>query len=186
MALSWRRLLAPLALVPVGAVGGTLGDQIHVQFGVLAYAHPHPWMYGQASWVPLLFGGAAPFMVYGHALTDRRGGEPARRLAVLAPTVVFFAAYFATGLFASWPRALAAGLALAWAARVALRPSLDRLLAGAGFALAGPLVERAVSATGGFAYARADLLGVPVWLPALYLHLSLLTRHIYRAFIRAD
>ena len=48
------RLLVTLFVL--GGIGGILGDQIHVQFGVLSYAHPE--LLGQAWWVGPLFGSA--------------------------------------------------------------------------------------------------------------------------------
>ena len=67
---------------------------------------------------------------------------------------------------------------IAWLIRVLGEPTADKLAVAAAFALGGPLFEAALSATGGFFYRRPDLLGVPIWLPALYLHVSLLTRQI--------
>ena len=49
---------------------------------------------------------------------------------------------------------------------------------------AGPPFEAALAATGAFSYRQPDVLGVPVWLPALYLHLSLFTRQIHLGFQR--
>jgi hypothetical protein len=50
-------------------------------------------------------------------------------------------------------------------------------------AVAGPLFERTLSSTGAFTYTHVDALGVPLWLPALYLHLGPALRHIQRAFL---
>jgi hypothetical protein len=168
----------------LGAVVGTVGDQIHVQYGVLWYPAPRPWLYGQAAWVPALFGGSTIALVFGHALLVR-AWPPARRpqrRAVVAPFLLFAAAYFSTGLFQAHPAALALGLTLAWAARVALAPARDKLAAGVLYAFAGPLVEAAVSSLGGFYYRHPSAVRVPLWLPALYLHVSLLSRHIYLAW----
>jgi hypothetical protein len=40
-------------------------------------------------------------------------------------------------------------------------------------ALSGVLFEATLSALGGFAYIDPDFLGVPRWLPGLYLHAAL-------------
>jgi len=179
-AATMRRARAQAVLFLVGAVVGTLGDQIHVQFDVLWY--PRPLLCGQAPWVPFLFGTAALVLVNGHRLFLRRpaGDPPPSSLA--APAVLFVAAYFATALGKERPLLVAGGLAAAWALRVAVAPATDKLLAGLAIAAGGPLVEAALSATGAFFYRRPDVLGVPVWLPALYLHVSLLTRQIYLVF----
>jgi hypothetical protein len=50
-------------------------------------------------------------------------------------------------------------------------------------AIAGPAFEAALSSTGAFFYARPAWL-VPEWLPALYLHLAPLVRHVHAAFFR--
>lgn len=185
-------MLPLAALFLVGAVLGTLGDQIHVQFGVLYY--PKPFLLGQAFWVPLLFGAGAPLMVHGEAMVQgltKRGmiAERPPRTAVVLPGILFFAAYFATGLFAAWPIALTVGLTLTWIIRAALitrrrQATARELLFGAvAMAIGGTLVEALVSAIGAFYYRKSDFIGVPIWLPALYFHLSLLTRTIYFAFV---
>jgi hypothetical protein len=176
------RKLLQMALV--GAIGGTLCDQIHVQFGVLWYPHPVGWLFGQAIWVPLLFAVAGPVLVWGHApLLRGRAVETPSRAGVVVPAALFVAAYFSTGLFGSHPIALGAALTAAWALRVAWRPTADKIVAGISMAVLAPLFEAALSSTGAFHYREPGPLGVPLWLPGLYLHLSLLTRYIYLAFI---
>ena len=183
--------LAVLALFFAGAVIGTLGDQIHVQFGVLSYPHPAPWLYGQASWVPLLFGCAGLALVLGNRTfirpslhPDIRTGDvlPATLGEVLGSFVLFVAAYFSTGLFQDHPRLLALGLTAIWLLRIAPRPTRDKLLGGLASAVGGTLFEAALSSTGAFRYRSPDLWLVPIWLPALYLHVSLATRDIYLAW----
>ena len=163
-----------------GAVAGTLLDRIHVASGVLSYARPLLW--GQALWVPLVFGVGGLAMVNGQRLFAPRApaSEPARSLVLPAAGLV--AAYVATALANETPWLLAGALAGAWLARLAIHPSLERVSAALALAVAGPLVEAALSAMGGFSYRRPDLLGVPIWLPALYLHVSPLTRQIDRVF----
>src|SRR5688572_5141172 len=50
-----------LLLAAQGAVVCTIGDQLHVRFGVISY--PRPDVLGQAWWVPLLFLGAVLAML---------------------------------------------------------------------------------------------------------------------------
>ena len=172
-----RRLGAQAAVFVAGAVVGVTFDRLHVVSGVLCYARPV--LAGQAVWVPLLFGTGGLILVNGHRLFLRRPPPvPPPPSSLVAPALAFAAAYVATALWSDHPRLLAAGLALAWIARIAGRPTADRIAAGLAVAVGGPLVEAAVSATGGFFYTHPDYLGVPIWLPALYLHVSLFTRQI--------
>ncbi len=164
----------------LGAVVGTLLDQIHVRSGVLWYTHPV--LLGQAFWVPLVFGAGALVLVNSHAaLIALAGGSPAPPGPSAAQAMLFAGAYLLTGVAPGRPLLVLAVLTAAWLTRVALGPSRELVLAGLAFAVGGPLFEATLSATGGFSYGRPDLLGVPCWLPALYLHASLLTRVIYLA-----
>jgi hypothetical protein len=180
-----------LLFLIVGVLG-TACDQIHVQFEVLAY--PSPFLLGQALWVPLVFGAASVFIVASYAPFRRLAprDEPPPSAAALAFVAAdFLAAYFATGIFKGTPVALALGLTLAWVAVLAARFSLDRVLFGLAVALGGVLVETALSALGGFhynfPYDGARALGhVPLWLPALYLHVALLTRVVARRFFAPE
>jgi hypothetical protein len=177
--LSVPRLAPQATLFLVGAVVGTALDRIHVAAGVLWYARPM--LAGQAIWVPLVFGLGGLAMVNGQRLFSR-GGPPAAASSLVAPSIALLAAYVATAVASDSPGLLAAGLTLAWIVRVARRPPLDGVAAALALAVAGPLVEAALSATGGFFYRRADLLGVPLWLPALYLHVSPLAHQIDAVF----
>ena len=185
-----RPLAAVAILFFVGALVGTAGDQIHVQFHVLDYAHPY--LLGQAFWVPLLFGCAGLVMVHSHRIVRPRSPtDGPRATTLIVPFLLFAAAYFATGIFKDSPRALTAALSLAWLLRVAIAPSVEKVFSGIAFAVCGSLFEAALSSTGAFRYlvpngiggngesGALGGIGVPVWLPALYLHVSLLTRSIY-------
>ena len=48
------RPVRALFVFVAGGIGGALCDQIHVRCGTLSY--PHPVLFGQAFWVPLVFG----------------------------------------------------------------------------------------------------------------------------------
>jgi hypothetical protein len=140
---------------------------------------------GQASWVPLLFGVGGLLLVVGHAVLLRVTREQAPRASRghLASSVLwFFAAYTSTAVFRHAPLQLTLALVVAWAVRVSLAPTREKVLAGLVYAIAGPLFESALSSTGAFGYRHPDLLLVPAWLPALYLHVSLMTREGYLAF----
>jgi hypothetical protein len=176
-------------LFALGAVLGSAGDQLHVRWGVLSYARGSPLLFGQALWVPLLFGAAGVALVLGHApllRLAREGSARASGRGFAASVLWFYAAYASTALFADARLALGAALVLTWAARVAVAPSADKLMAGVLWAMAGPLAEAALSATGAFRYRRPDVLLVPAWLPALYLHVSLMTREAYLVFFGGE
>jgi hypothetical protein len=187
---SAMRATARLASVfALGAVLGTAGDQLHVRSGVLHYPSGSLLVLGQPLWVPLLFGAAAVALVLGHApILRAMGARPARgTMGALGTAVLwFYAAYASTALLAGRPYALAAALLFAWCARVAFAPAADEIAAGLLYAVLGPAFEAALSATGAFRYASPDLLLVPVWLPALYLHVSRMTRETYLLFFGGE
>jgi hypothetical protein len=157
-----------LALFAAGGIGLALCDQIHVQAGVLDYETGG--FFGQAWWVPLQFGVGALAIVAGAAPFARGRAKPGAA-AFLTGTLWFVAAYAASGLFDAHPYALAAAFVVTWALRVALARQPSSLVAfSLLLAAAGTGAEAILSAAGTFAYANPDLLGVPIWLPGLYLH----------------
>jgi len=163
------------ALFVAGAIIGTLLDRIHVAAGVLWYTHPL--LAGQAIWVPLVFGVGALLLMSGHVIFPPHD-RPATPATLVEPALALLLAYLATAVLADRPLILALVLVLAWLVRMLRDPTADKLAVAIAFALGGPLFEATLSATGGFFYRSPDVLGVPVWLPALYLHVSLLTRQI--------
>lgn len=179
-----------MALFVVGSVGGAVCDQIHVQAGVLRYAHPS-WL-DQAWWVGPQFGLAA-IAIVAMARPFAPPTPTGPTASVVGPHAAWFiAAYGASGLFHAHPGALATVYALAWVARLLPRPDgrLGRRDAGdrvraAGFAvllaLVGCAYEGTLSATGAFRYLHPDLYHVPVWLPGLYLHGAPLALDLARA-----
>ncbi len=179
-----RSLITFVVLALIGAVFGTVGDQIHTQFHVLHYPHGERWLCGQALWVPFLFAGATLVFVYGYQITILFTGdrEYVARATVWQPFVWHFAAYFSTGFFFQSPRALTLGLTAAWLVRVALNRRAGFIVHSLGAAVGGPAFEFALSGTGAFIYARPDFV-IPMWLPALYLHVAPLARHVYLAWV---
>jgi hypothetical protein len=175
------------AIFALSGVLGTAGDQLHLRFGVLSYPPGWPKLLGQPLWVPAVFGAGGVALVLGYAPLLRlaradaaRGSSTGFALSVLW----FYAAYASTALLADAPLVLSVALVGAWGARMAVAPAPDVLLASAIYAIAGPLFESALSAEGAFRYRRPDLLLVPQWLPALYLHVALMTRQAYLLFFR--
>jgi hypothetical protein len=168
----------------LGALVGTAADQVHVRGQVLSY--PRPYLAGEAWWVPLLFGAAGVVLPLGNAaLLSRSRGAPSSSSARTVATswLWFMGAYVSTVLFQGAPLLLAVALVIAWAVRLAARPAPDKLIAGVAFALAGAAFESALSSTGAFSYRHPDLFLVPAWLPALYLHASLMTREASLAIL---
>jgi len=156
------RALRWTVAVLLGALVATVGDHLHVIYGVLFY--PHAVLFQQALWVFPLFVVAAWAVLSGtetvrHAL----GG-------LCVPTDLAEAAF--TAVAAELPSLVLGVLVVTWGLRVGRLPRwvfAFGLLA----ATCGVGCESALSAMGMFKYVDPDALGVPRWLPALYLHASL-------------
>lgn len=184
-----------------GAIVCTLGDQLHVRFGVITY--PRPFLAGQAWWVPFLFFGAVLSMLIAYPLLfrgmKRALGWPQAR-ASMAPgearraVLEFFLAYATTAVAAAHPVLVllvltgAFGLRLALDWRAADDPGRRALVAAlpfvAGAIVAGPAVEATLIALGQFRYVHPDWLGIAMWLPALYLHAAWSGRAMVHAFLQ--
>lgn len=181
-----------LAATVAGSLLCTLCDQTHVRTGVLAYRVPA--VAGQAWWVPLVFvlaavSGLALWLVlarFDRAVDrDLRAGPRDRwgtREAFVA-TAWMVAVYVSSGFAQGAPGAafgVYVGLFLlrAW--------SLDAPGVAAHaliFAVGGTAFEAALSSTGAFWYTRPDALGVPMWLPGLYLHGAFISRAVIRRWL---
>ena len=165
--------LTPSRLLALAAFGGvviTFFDGFHTHSGTTRYATTV--LCEAAWWAPLPFalgmGVGGPAYVLGYrALGGRR--PPAAWPALGAAFAAYGALYAFSGYYAGSNAAKLAALA---AAAVLLHAWLDRTLAGASMALVtaivGPLVEVVLVHAGVFTHLKADVLGVPVWLPALY------------------
>jgi hypothetical protein len=172
-----RRVATPrerwrVAIV-LGAVIATMGDHLHVVYRVLFY--PHPVFFQQAFWVLPLFAGATWAMLVGsEVLRKGLAGRtvPTSLGEALLATGAFFVAYAFTAVAAEVPTFVLAVLVVTWLARARGMPrwvivyALVTAVCGVGF-------EAALSRLGGFAYTRPDFIGVPRWLPGLYLHAAL-------------
>lgn len=165
----WRS--TALLLFVLGATLGTFLDALHVLSGTTAYAQP--FLFGQAAWVPLLFGLAAVALGLGRLALGhlvRASPQPASSAEALGAMACFALAYVESAFLPQTAAVLTLGLTA-----LGLFVWLDRSIAGClavlGAAIAGPLAEAALSLAGAFHYtgARAHLvLGVPLWLPILY------------------
>jgi hypothetical protein len=141
----------------VGAVAGTLCDQIHVIGGVIVYRDPL--LFGQPWWVPVQYGLA---LVAGCLVAGKRKTEP-----IVVASAWFLGAYLATAVFQRWPLPVA----LILGAIGLIRAMRQRSLAfGLAIALFGLVWEAALTSTGAFSYRHPNVLGVAYWLPALYIN----------------
>ncbi|HEX8793569.1 MAG TPA: hypothetical protein VF765_21650 [Polyangiaceae bacterium] len=179
-----ERSLGPrawLAVAAAGAVICTVCDHLHVVTGVLAY--PHVAFWGEAWWVPLLFGAASVVIVANAGVLRRMFSAPplpipsARR--VLAGGVAFVTAYAFTAFGHELPNVVAAVLAGFWLAR-ALQAPAWLIAYSIATAVGGSAFEATWSALGFFRYLVPDFAGIPRWLPGIYLHVAFLTADLER------
>jgi hypothetical protein len=162
--------------VACGALLCTVLDHLHATHGVLVYPHPRVWR--QAWWVPFLFG-AATVVVLGAVEPVRRllGG---RRTAVpsvaelASAAIAFVAAYGFTSFGHRQPDVVWVLLTAWWVSRVLVGTPGWVIAFCLLTALGGTSFEAGWSALGFFHYLHPDLLGVPRWLPCIYLHVGLL------------
>ncbi|MDB4998197.1 MAG: hypothetical protein JWM74_5629 [Myxococcaceae bacterium] len=164
----------------VGAVLCTVCDHLHATNGVLSYSAVFAW--SQAWWVPLLFFAASLGAIVGVAAVRKlAGGKPIARpgpARLLSDVVAFVTAYAFTAYGHTLPNVVLAVLVLWWVARMLALAELDAPAArwvvvfslvtavvGAGF-------EGTWSALGFFHYHHPDMIGVPRWLPGIYLHVA--------------
>ena len=161
-----------LVALIVGAGLCTLLDHQHVTWGVLAYTSPD--YLEQAWWVPLLFlTGTLAALGVTEPVRRLLGGSPPAVSPLLAVVDVasFAAAYYLTAVAHHVPDVVVVLLAATWLLRAVALPGWGVAYC-IGAALVGPAVEATLSALGGFHYLHPDFLGVPRWLPALYLHVG--------------
>jgi hypothetical protein len=168
----------------VGAIACTVGDHLHVITGVLWYPRPVFWQ--QAWWVPLLFASASLVIVGGArpmraALGGRAEAVSGRR--VIADGIAFMTAYAFTAYGHALPNVVLAVLVAAWLARVVGGVPAWLVIFSLLVAAGGTLFEAGWSRLGFFYYNVPDFIGVPRWLPGLYLHVALLAASMARRFV---
>jgi len=168
----------------VGAAACTVGDHLHVITGVLWYPRPVFWQ--QAWWVPLLFAGAS-IVIAGAAgpLRAALGGraEEVSGRRVLADGIAFMTAYAFTAYGHTLPNVVLVVLVAAWVARVVAGVPPWLVIFSLLVAVGGSLFEAGFSKLGFFYYHVPDFIGVPRWLPALYLHVALLAAGMARRLL---
>jgi hypothetical protein len=165
----------------LGAALGTALDALHAYGDVETYANP---VIGRLGWfVPLEFGlvGVVAGLVV-PALDERLVG---RRLAWslgvrLREAALILLLYAATIAGNGWgaPLLLVAFTVLV-VVRVARGGTRGDWLFAVVAAVAGPAVEASIVALGVFDYTEPDLLGLPMWLPALWANGGLVVRRLF-------
>lgn len=173
-----------------GAILGTLGDFVHVITQTDGYPPGGvflPWL-GQPFWVPLLFGSAGLSIGLSHLQADRwilQRPVPQKSLpAILSAGGVFLALYSASGVLplptgSGMDLVLALGCMTLW---WVFDRTLWNLALGIATALIGVGVEIGLTQMGAFFYYphAANFMGVPSWLPWLYISASLAVGHFAR------
>ena len=166
-----RTLRAALAVFAFGAVAGSLLDALHTHSGTTGYARV--WFFQMSAWTPLIFGLAGLSVGLSYPVTERiTGKNPGKALSWGQAWTGFavFAGLYAVSAYlpASNPVKLVLLVAGAAALFFWLAGTRTALLLAITAAIVGPLVEAALVSTGFFWYTRPDVLGVAMWLPALY------------------
>ncbi|MFO0551758.1 MAG: hypothetical protein U0271_25455 [Polyangiaceae bacterium] len=159
------RLRPLLAALLFSTLVLTIGDQFHVQFGVIRYVPPGP-VFGQAWWVAPGFA-AATIALVAFAWRFTHLPDSATAASLGRDIAWFFASYAITGVAGRYGLTLAVLMLAANALYVARRP---RWVWGFSLLLGvlGTLGELALHATGVCAYNYRELWLVPIWLPCLY------------------
>jgi hypothetical protein len=179
-----------LWLALLGALVATFGDFMHVQTGTLHY--PHPVFMGQAWWPFFAFTGAFLWMALVYRLLDRRlpasfarvrSTSPGGNRELIESLTYFLFVYLLSGFGSAAPLTLAIVFYATWLLRFAAAKERAFLaVVAAALAVGGTLSEAAMSWGGLVTYVRSDFLGVPAWLPGLYLHGAFALRDGYRRF----
>lgn len=161
-----------------GSIGGGLLDQIHVQGGALSYPDGGA-LDGQPWWVAPQFGVAILLLTIAAwnlvpASTQR---APAWRLPLDA--AAFVGVYMSSAIWwDSYPLGLIIVMLVVWGFLLMRSEWIGQrariALCSIAVAIGGTAYEASLSALGGFGYAAPDSLGVPMWLPGLYLVGSML------------
>ncbi len=169
-----------LTVFVVGAAAGALCDQLHVQGGVIAYRDPQ--LLGQPWWILPQYGLAA-LLGYLAAVGFRTRLGPAGETVPVAAAWLLIA-YVATAVVHGAPSWLAFVLLATWLVRCLIPRyrSTTIMIYCAGAAAVGITYEAILTWTGAFVYHQPDVLGLPYWLPGLYLNAAPLLPAVARAW----
>jgi hypothetical protein len=181
-----------LLLFTFGAIVGTLGDYCHVISQTDGYLSPlAPLPTGQPFWVPLLFGSATLSIGLSHTWFDQWIGPKKRKImkfeACLLANLAFFSLYAMSGYLPFETGGLRDVILFLGGVSVWL--IFDRtwqgLLQASVTAMIGFGVEVLLTQIGAFYYYphAANAMGVPSWLPWLYVAASVSVAQMAR-FLR--
>lgn len=182
-----------IALAVLFSLVATLCDRTWVEAGA-SYYPTAPDGSKQAWWVPLLFAAVGIIAVYfakwvTYYCVPNDTPPPADPMGVFAVSAALFvSAYLACGLWdQTRARRMTAIFVLVWLVRfIWQRPKKGEawslIIISFGIAVAGVLVEALMAYCHLLRYERPFFLGLPIWLPALYLHAGFLSRDIARGW----
>jgi hypothetical protein len=165
----------------LGMILCSVCDHLHATYGVLYY--PFPVLWAQAWWVPLLFFTASLSSLSGAGVVRRalRGeGVDATARQLVGSTIAFITAYVFTAFAHSQPNVVLAVLVGWWLARVVSGAPVWLVAFSLVTAVLGTCFEATLSRVGGFYYHHPDFMGVPRWLPGIYLHAALLAGPLHQ------
>lgn len=164
----------------------TLLDQVHVRTATLGY--PHAVLFGQDWWVlPNFMLGVIPALAL-YPWVARAMGEGADLAwregawrGVAVSLVLLSVVYASSGVFNQHPRVLLVAMLAFYALRMGYEGSRSLLVVSVLMAIGGSSIEASLCALGKFYYRVPDGMGVPMWLPGVYLHGAFALRAVMRA-----
>lgn len=173
-----------------GTLVGSIFDGFHTHSQTTAYTNP--WILKMAIWVPPLFGSAMLGIITYHTMMNRwfklktpppltggGWGEGENWKKITAGFFLFAIQYASSGFIKleSLP-ALLLQLLLTGFIWFLFDKKLIGILLAIPVAIAGSLVEIFLIRSGGFYYLKPDFLGIPFWLPCLYLSASIVVGNL--------
>ena len=179
------RLSRPARLAAAFALGATLGtalDAIHAYGDVESYPNE---VLGRLGWfVPIEFGLAGVASALAVPLLERAFGEgrpPPWTVWERLRELPLLAGLYVTSVGVNGPEAtlFLVALLVLLAARLAFAGTRGDWAFALFAAIAGPAAEATIHALGAFDYTEPDLLGLPLWLPALWANGGLAIRRIF-------
>jgi len=158
-------------LFGVGATVGSLLDALHTHSGTTSY--PRPVFMKMAWWTPGLFGFAGVATGLAYPIVERALGRAITREVSPRDAFLGFAGfaglYAATGFLPASNRTKLAVVSVgALALGAVLAPTREAAVLAGIAAIVGPAIESFLVSREAFVHHQPDFLGVPMWLPALY------------------